>query len=229
MKSMPMGVAELDPNLLWVIERYLELIEEFSCDPKAFGTGGPARGEAMERIRRAVGRKDGKAEEKAIVDRMRVEVREFWQDSPELQLLGEHYRRAALRKEGRGCPSSTELPSEEEGLRIAMAMLAHVPGRALLARTPGADPLDLEWESEAVATTLADQWLRARSRPMLQEYIKLSQSNRVYFDALGAYGRSSTAGARPPPAGSPGGGRRLSAGAWSVPSVSQSRPIPPLR
>ena len=112
-------------------------------------------------------------------------MREFWQDFPELQLLGEHYRRAALRKEGSGSPDSTELPSEEEALRLAMALRAHVPGRALLAHIPGADRLDLEWESEAVATTLADQWLRARSRPMLQEYIKFSQSSRVYFDALG--------------------------------------------
>ena len=185
MRSLPTNVTESGSSVRWTLERYLELIEEFACSPESFGTGGPARGEAMERIRRAVGRRDGKAEEEAIVDRMRVEVREFWQDFPELQLLGEHYRRAVLRKEGSDSPCSTELPSEEEGLRLAMAMLAHVPGRALQARIPGADPLDLEWESEAVATTLADQWLRSRSRPLLQEYIKLSQSNRVYFDALG--------------------------------------------
>ena len=138
----------------------------------------------MERIRRAVGRKDGRAEERAIVDRMRVEVREFWQEFSELQLLGEHYRRAALRREGRGSPGSAETPSEEEGSRLAMALLAHVPGRALRAPIQGADRFDVEWESEALATTLADEWLRARSRPMLQDYIKLSQSSPVYFGAL---------------------------------------------
>ena len=107
MKSLPTNVTESGSSVRWTIETYLELIEEFARDPEAFGTGGPARGEAMERIRRAVGRK---AEERAIVDRMRVEVREYWQDFPELQLLGEHYRRAALRREGRGSPGSTELP-----------------------------------------------------------------------------------------------------------------------
>ena len=187
-KSLPTNVTESGSSVRWTIETYLELIEEFARDPEAFGTGGPARGEAMERIRRAVGRKDRKAEERAIVDRMRVEVREYWQDFPELQLLGEHYRRAALRREGRGSPGSTELPtetpSEEEGSRLAMALLAHVPGRALGTPIQGADRFDVEWESEALAKTLADEWLRARSRPMLQDYIKLSQSSPVYFGAL---------------------------------------------
>ena len=184
MKSLPTNVTESGSSVRWTLESYLKLIEEFACDPEAFGAGGPAGGEAMERIRRAVGRKDGKAEEREILDRMMVEVREFWQDFLELPLLGEHYRRTALRKEGRGSPGSTEPPSEEEGRRLARAMLAHVPGRSLQALVPGEDRFDVEWESEALAITLADEWLRARSRPLLQEYINLSQSSRVYFDAL---------------------------------------------
>ena len=70
---------------------------------------------------------------------MRVETRELWQDFPELQLLGDLFRRAALRKEGRGSPGSTDPPSEEEGFRLAKTLLAHVPGRSLLAQIPGAD------------------------------------------------------------------------------------------
>ena len=190
MKSLPTNVTESGYSVRWTIETYLGLIEEFARDPEAFETGGPAGVEAMERIRRAVGRKDGKAEEREILDRMMVEVREYWQDFPEIQLLGEHYRRAALRKEGSGSPGSTEPPpeteppSEGEGLRLARALLAHVPARSLQALVPGEDRFDVEWESEALAITLADEWLRARSRPLLQEYIKLSQSSRVYFDAL---------------------------------------------
>ena len=155
MKSLPANVTESGSSVRWTIETYLGLIEEFARDPEAFGTGGPARGEAVERISRAVGRKDRRAEERAIVDRMRVEVREYWQEFPELQLLGEHYRRAALRKEGRSSPGSTELPteppSEEEGLRLAMALLAHVPGRSLEAPIQGADRFDVKWESEALS------------------------------------------------------------------------------
>ena len=183
-KSLPTNVTESGSSVRWTIETYLELIEEFACSPEAFGTGGPARGETVERIRRAVGKKDGSAEERAIVDRMRVEVREYWQNFPKLQLLGEHYRRAALRREGRGSPGSTEPPSEEEGRQLARALLAHVPGRALRTPIPGADRFDVKWESEALAKTLAGEWLRARSRPMLQDYIKLSQSSPVYFGAL---------------------------------------------
>ena len=187
MKSMPTGVAELDPNLLWVIERYLDLIEEFACDPKAFGTGGRVRGEAVDRIRWAAVRRDEKAEERAILDGMRAEVREFWQEFSELHLLGENFRRAALRKDVRGSRGRTDPDSLKEGLRLAMALLAHVPGRALLAHIPGAYRLSLEWESAAVSSALADQWLypiEARTRRALQKYIKLSKSSRVYFDAV---------------------------------------------
>ena len=189
MRSWPKGVAELDPNNRWTIESYLQLIEEFACDPEAFGTGGPGREEAMERIRRAVGRKDGKAEEEAILGRMRVEVREWWQDFPELQLLGKHFGRVALRKAGRGSPGCTDPPSRDEGLLLARELLAHIPGRSLRAQTMGgADRLDLDWESEAVSSALADQWLfpiEARTRSTLREYIRLSSSHQVYFDALG--------------------------------------------
>ena len=58
---MPKGVAELDSNNRWTIETYLQVIEEYACDPDAFGAGGPGREEAIKRIRRAAGRRDGKA------------------------------------------------------------------------------------------------------------------------------------------------------------------------
>ena len=190
MRSLSKGDAELDSNNRWTIETYLQLIEEFACDPEAFETSGPGGEEAKERIRRAVRRRDGKAEEKAILDRLRVEVPEYWQDFPELQLLGDLFRRASLRKEGGGSPGSTEPPTREEGSRIARAMLAHAPGRSLLAQTQGdADRLDLEWESKALAITLADKWLfhteAHNNRHLLQEFIRDSGSNPAPFDALG--------------------------------------------
>ena len=68
-------------------------------------------------------------------------------------------------------------------------MLAHAPGRSLLAQTQGdADRLDLEWESKALAITLADKWLfhtgAHSNRHLLQEYIRDSGSNPAPFDAL---------------------------------------------
>ena len=187
MRSFPTSVDEWRSNIRWIFESYPEIIEEFACDPEAFGTGGPGGEEVKERIRRAVEQRDEKAEDEAILDGMRVGTRELWQDFPELQLLGEHVRRTALRKEGRGSPGSTDPPSEEEGFRLAKALLAQVPGRSLLALIPGADWLNLEWESEFLSELLADQWLcpiEARSRRELRKYIKLSQSNPVYVDAL---------------------------------------------
>ena len=176
MRTLPTSVAESDSNNRWTIEIYLQLIEEFACAPEAFGTGGPGREEAIKRIRRAARRGDGKAEEEAIVDRLRLEVAEFWQDFAELQLLGEHFRRAALRKEGRNSPGITDPPTREEGLRLARALLDHVPG---------ADWLNFDEETEVFSTTLADDWLRAPTRQLLRDYIKLSSSNPVFFDALG--------------------------------------------
>ena len=185
MRSLPTNVAESVSNIRWGFDCYLENIEEVACSPnKAFGSGGPGREETAERIHRAVKRMDSKAEGKAIRDGMRVETSELWWDFPELQLLGDHFGRAALRNEGRGSPGITDPPSEEEALRLAKAMLAHVPGRTLLAGIPGADRLNREWESVALSSALAYQYLSAPSRPVLREYIRRSRSNRGYFDAL---------------------------------------------
>ncbi len=185
MRSLPTNVAESVSNIRWGFDCYLENFEEFTCSPnKAFGSGGPGREETAERIRRAVKRMDSKAEDKAIRDGMRVETSELWWNFPELQLLGDHFGRAALRNEGRGSPGITDPPSEVEALRLAKAMLAHVPGRTLLAGIPGADRLNREWESVALSSALAYQYLSAPSRPVLREYIRRSRSSREYFDAL---------------------------------------------
>ena len=184
MRSLPTGVAESLSNIRWGFECYMENIKEFACDRKAFGSGGPGREETAARIRRAVKQMDSKAEDKAIWDGMRVQTSELWWDFPELQLLGEHFRRAALREDGRDSPGSTDLPCEEEALRLAVALLASVPGRSLLAGIPGADWLNREWESVALSSALAYQYLRAPSRDTLREYIRRSRRYRVHFDAL---------------------------------------------
>ena len=185
MRSLPTNVAESVSNIRWGFECHMENIKEFACGPKAFESGGPGREETAQRIRLAVKRMDSEAEDKAIGDGMRVQTSELWWNFPELQLLGEHFRRDALRKEGRDSPGSTALPSEEEALRLAVALLASVPGRSLLAGIPGADWLTREWESAAVSSALAYQYLRAPSRDRLREYIWRFRSSRVHFDALG--------------------------------------------
>ena len=185
MRSLPTGNAELNFNNRWVFERYLELVEEFACDPDGFGAGGSGLEEAMTLIRLAVVRKDRKAEDEAILARMRVEVRELWQDFPELSLLGEHFRRTALREAGSSSSGSTDPPSCKEALRLARALVADIPGRSLGARAEAEDRFGLEWESAEVSRVLADQWLRQGSRKDLQKYIKLSGSNPNYFNALG--------------------------------------------
>ena len=148
MRSLPTSIKEYEDNIRWVFHNYLEFIEEIVCDPSAFGTGGPDVEEVMERVQRAVELGDGEAEDEAILEGMKVQTRELWRDFPERELLGEHFKRAALRRAGLGSSGATDLPSEEEALRLAGAMLAHLPGRSLKSQIPGAGWMNPEWESE---------------------------------------------------------------------------------
>ena len=180
MRLLPEGIDETGPHLQWAIERQLRLIEEVVCAPQATGTGGTGKEEAMERIRRALKRKDKEATDAALVNCVRAEVREWWQAFPERRLLSDLYQRAARRGEGRKSHDGPSgLPSLQEGLRVAKALLADIAAAARF---------DFAWESETVSTVLADQWLSlsGKRRPAaLQDYIKRSRSSRAYFDALG--------------------------------------------
>ncbi len=154
-------------------------MEEVACGLQASRTGARGMKEAMECIHRALERRDRKAEDAAVVDRMRAELRELWWDYPERHLLTDLYQRTAQRRERRGSPDSRRPPSHPEGVRVA---------RGLLVDIPATGRLDAEPESAAVSKVLADQWLPPNgvpSRGVLRGYIKRSVSNRASFDALG--------------------------------------------
>ena len=174
---LPTVVDDLDPVFRLPIAMRLLLIDEAVCGPQASGTGAPGGEETMEGLLRSLGR-DRKVDEKAFVDYMRAEVRDWLQSFPERQLLTALYRRAALRRARRGSPDGRRRPSHQEGLRIAEALLADVPDRG---------QFDSEWESAAVSSVLAALWLPpigVRSPDELREYIERSEACRVYFDAL---------------------------------------------
>ena len=167
MRLLPEGISDLDPNIRWIVEESLRLIEEVVCGLQTSGAGAPGMEEA---------------EAAAIVDDMRAEVREWWQEFPERQLLTELYQRTARRREGRGSPNSRRPTVHPEGLRVAQELLVVIPDTG---------QLDAERESAAMSTLLADQWvsLNGKRRPTaLQDYIEQSASSRVYFDALGHIG-----------------------------------------
>ena len=220
---LPESLTEYVLNLRWTNEVRLWIVEEVACGVQTSGTGARGMKEAWERMLRATERGDRKAEEAAFVDYTRAEVWNWWQGFPERRLLTELYRRAARRQEGGGSPDRSRRPSHGEGLRVARPILAYV-----------ADPgqFDVEWEFAAMSTVLVALYLPpfgVRSQGLLQEYVGLSRSSRVYFDALVRIGsrRSFKTGARPSPAPSPGGGRRLPACSGGVPPGSPSGPIAP--
>ncbi len=176
-KLLPKAVADVVPIIRWSIEIRLQLIEEVACGSQASGTGAPGMEQAMKRILWSLGT-DWKAEEEAIVDYMRAEVREWLQDFPERQLLTSLYRRAALRWAGCGSPYNRRRPDYQEGLQIATPLLADVPDTGRF---------DSEWESAAVSEVLATLLLPPIGVPStgaLREYIERSEASRAYFGAL---------------------------------------------
>ena len=183
MGLLPQGVADVDPILRWFIELRLQLIEEAACGPQASGTGAPGMEEGRERISRSLGR-DWKADEQAIVDQMRAEVRKWWQDFPERQLLTDLYKRAALRRAGCGTRYSRRRPCHSEGLRVASGLLADVP-------KPGR--LDSEWESAAVSEVLAALLLQRSEGGVdaIREFQRSVLCGHLYAIATARAGNSS--------------------------------------
>ena len=178
MKLLPEDVAELDPNIRWSIAIRLQILEEIVLGPEDSGTGEPSMEEAEERMRRAVERGDRKAEDEAIVDYMRAEIRAWWQDFPERPLLRRLYRRAASWREAVGSLAGMPSPTYMQGLQVARGLLADIPDKG---------KLDVEGEAEAVAKVLAGQGLVsniAPSRARVRECIKRSRSSHVHFEAL---------------------------------------------
>ena len=147
MRLLPEVIAELDPNIRWAIATRLRIIKEIACGPLFSVTGAPTMEEGWNRMGRAVVLRDWKAEDAAITDYMRAEVRAWWQDFPEQGLLTDLYQRAARRRAKSGSLDNRRRPSHEEGLRVARALLAdiHVIG-----------PLDVLWEAAAITKALAD-------------------------------------------------------------------------
>ncbi len=167
MSLLPEGIDDLDPNLRWIVEESLRLIEDVVCGPQDSGTGAPGMEEA---------------EGATIADDMRAAAWKWWQDYPERKLLTELFQRTAQRREGRGYSDSGRPTSYSEGLRVA---------RGLLVDTPDMGRFDADPESAAVSELLADKWvsLSGKRRPTaLQDYIEQSVSNRTYYDALGRIG-----------------------------------------
>ena len=180
MRLLPGGLTEFVCNTRWSIGLRLRLIEELALGSQGSGTNAISREELEARILRAVGRRDGKAQEPAIEDYMRAEVREFWRGFPERQLLTDLFRRDALRRSGCRPCDRCRRPSGSEGLRIARGLWADVRGAGVL-------PFDARWESGAVSTVLAACYLPpfgVRSPALLHEYIERSPSSRAHFVAL---------------------------------------------
>ena len=176
MRSLPDRDSDLDANNRWVIDKLMDLTEEVVCGSWDSELDSPGTEESMRRVQMAVERGDGKAEEEAIVEGIRADLRNWLRKFPERELLTRLFLRAVRRREKSGSPDSRRLPRRSEALPLATALLSDVQGRARL---------DPAWEAAAVAMVLARQWLLARSRATLREYIRRSLKSSVYYTAVG--------------------------------------------
>ena len=168
------GLSDLVPNVLWLIKKRIQIFEEVVLDSHASGSGGPDIREATERMHRACEMNDREAEDEAIVDLIRAEMKEWWPDFPERRLLTDLYRRAAKEDSA----DSSRGPSREEGCRVA---------RWLLAEVRDIGRLDHESESLAATKTLVQHYLYhpERCQPCdMEDMIERSEDSRAHFDAL---------------------------------------------
>ena len=146
MRLASTGLSELVPNVLWLTAKRIQIFEELVLGSHASGSGGPDKQEAKERMLRACEMNDREAEDEAIVDLIRAEMREWWPDFPERRLLTDLYRRAAKEDSA----DSSRGPTRDEGIAVARWLLAEV-------RDMGR--LDPERESLAVTETLVQHYL----------------------------------------------------------------------
>ena len=179
MKLLPEYVDELESNLRGTVEMGLQILEEVVRGPDNSGTGEPSMEEAEERIRRAVERKDGKAEDGAIVDYQTAATRAVWRDSPDQrQFHATLYERYDLRRAKSGPPDKRRRLTHSDGVRVVKPMLSDIPDT---------DKLNVEWEADTVAKALAGQGPFSNILPcrrVWRKYIKGAQSIRVFFDSL---------------------------------------------
>ena len=178
MKLLPEGIDELNSNLQWTVATRLQILEYVCRDLRPRKLGSRSKRETEVRLRRAVARRDRKAEEAALADYMWFELGEWWVDAPEQRLFSDLYERTALRRENAGTPDRMRPPTHAEGVRVAKALLVDLPH-------PG--PLDPDEEATTVARVLGGEGLvsyQIPSRARLREYIRESRTSHVYFDAL---------------------------------------------
>lgn len=178
MRLFPEGIGDLDLNIRWLVPLHLRTLKEAVLGPQAPEVNRLSSAKWLERACRAAGRRDRKAEERALAEYTKARVSEWLPEFSERRLLTDLYQRENRRKARSGSPDSRRRPSHGEGLRVA---------RALLVDVQDATPLDPEQEAADVARTMATQLLPPMGTPtrqIVRAHIRRSVANRVYFDAL---------------------------------------------
>ncbi len=173
-----LGDVVWDPVIRRLVEKHVQILEDIALGRLASETKGPGREEAMERIRRALLRRDWKAGVEGIEDYARAGAREWWQSFTEKDLLTELFRRADCWRLGTGTNEDRCEPSCDEARRVA-------PG--LLVGILETERLDSQWEFTAVSKALATLYLPPvgeYSAEILHDYIGRSKSSLVHYLAL---------------------------------------------
>ena len=170
----PKEVDDVDPIIRRAVDAHQRHIREIACGLDVSGTGALSAEAAFDGILQSMG-SDWKAPEEDVECYMKADMRGWWRDFPEQELLSELYEQAALWKDGPGSDDSEPHPEPAEGRRVAEASLADI-------RVTG--KLDAAWEAAAVAQSLADLWLSPPRRPVPPHGAKVYQEIPVHTRLL---------------------------------------------
>ena len=180
MTLLPGGFVQLLPIVERVAAVHYEHILEAARGALASGTVAPSEEEAKACLLRIYMGSNEEADWNAIENFMRAQVTEWFPGFSERPLLVDLVRRADRRKKGTGSKDSRRLPSHDEGLRLAKALLADTPGK-------GEISLDDIWEHEAASNLLVallSPHMGEPSPEARQRYEEISMSNPVFREAL---------------------------------------------
>ncbi len=126
MRLLALDDSTVDANFRWIIATHLQILERIVCGTPVSKADQPGMDEGEVVLHRAIARRDAEAEDEALGDMTKANLRAWWQEFSEQHFLTELYGRSERRRTKSGSPDSRRTPDHPEGLRVARALLADI-------------------------------------------------------------------------------------------------------
>ena len=123
MRLLALDDSTVDANFRWIIATHLQIFEQIVCGTPVSKADQPSMDEGEAVLHRAIARRDAEAEDEALGDMTKANLRAWWQEFSEQHFLTELYGRSERWRTKSGSPDSRRTPDHPEGLRVARALL----------------------------------------------------------------------------------------------------------